>query len=114
METRKKPPEGRIVTRLHRLRERNSALVAKKKRIAISKGKLTCEVCDFDFKTAYGDLGDGFIECHHKMPLSTLEPGQTNKTGRFSIGVRQLSSDATPGPMLDFYRGTSATPNAIG
>ncbi len=71
--------EGRIISRLHRLRERNLALVEKKKRMALAKGKLICEVCNFDFKAAYGDLGDGFIECHHKTPLSTLEPGRRQR-----------------------------------
>lgn len=27
-------------------------------------GKLICEVCEFDFKTRYGEIGDGYIEGH--------------------------------------------------
>ena len=70
-------PEGRILTRFHMLRERNSRIVDKKKNIVQkSTGRLACEVCDFDFQRVYGDLGVGFAECHHKLPLSKLLPGQ--------------------------------------
>ena len=31
---------------------------------------LRCMACRFDFATTYGDLGDGYIECHHLNPLS--------------------------------------------
>jgi 5-methylcytosine-specific restriction protein A len=36
-------------------------------------GVLMCEVCEFDFHAAYGDLGYGFMECHHIVPLCELE-----------------------------------------
>jgi len=42
-----------------------------KVRKAFLKGKkLKCEVCGFDFENAYGDLGKGYIEVHHKHPVS--------------------------------------------
>jgi 5-methylcytosine-specific restriction protein A len=66
-------PEGRVLTRLHVQRERNRDAVAKKKSsILKTAGKLACEVCDFDFAREYGSVGAGFIECHHREPLSTL------------------------------------------
>ncbi len=34
------------------------------------KKKLQCEVCGFDFEKSYGKLGAGFIEVHHKKPVS--------------------------------------------
>ncbi len=40
-------------------------------RRAFLKGKhLKCEVCGFDFEKIYGKLGEGFIEVHHKKPVS--------------------------------------------
>jgi 5-methylcytosine-specific restriction protein A len=53
--------------------ERNSSatLVAKKGKPAI------CQACGFDFSVAYGDLGDGFIEAHHLVPLSSIPHGKT-------------------------------------
>lgn len=33
----------------------------------------TCNICGFDYETAYGELGAGYIEVHHIKPLSTLD-----------------------------------------
>ena len=66
--------EGKVVYRLHKLRERNSSLINKKKSQYFKKhGKLDCEICGFDFYEKYGEIGKGFIECHHKKPLHELE-----------------------------------------
>lgn len=47
--------------------KRNSKLVKDAK----TKYGFKCQVCEFDFKSVYGDeLGAGFIECHHKNPLA--------------------------------------------
>ncbi|MBQ7593950.1 MAG: HNH endonuclease [Synergistaceae bacterium] len=37
------------------------------------KKHLQCEVCGFDFEKTYGKLGAGFIEVHHKKPVSEGE-----------------------------------------
>jgi 5-methylcytosine-specific restriction enzyme A len=72
--------EGRILVRHHLIRERNRSLVREKKASFLRKhGRLYCEVCTFDFAWAYGALGDGFIECHHVLPLSTVRPGQRTR-----------------------------------
>lgn len=72
--------EGRILTRLHKARERKPALVKKKKaKVLEQQGKLACEACGFDFEATYGAHGTGFIECHHTQPLHTLEPGSRTK-----------------------------------
>ncbi|SDG57639.1 MrcB family domain-containing protein [Thalassobaculum litoreum] len=34
-----------------------------------------CQVCDFDFEKTYGEIGKGFIEAHHLVPVATLNPG---------------------------------------
>ena len=63
--------EGRELLRLHRSRERNRGLVARKKRRVLTKtGRLECEACGFDFAAVYGELGAGFAECHHTQPLA--------------------------------------------
>ena len=73
-------PEGAILTRVHRKRERSIKLrEAKKQRVLAEVGRLACEVCDLDFGERYGEWGKGFIECHHKMPVSSLEPGTKTK-----------------------------------
>lgn len=63
-------PEGKVLYRQHRYRERNRKLVAKVKEIAIKNGELRCQVCGFDFYQTYGELGKGYIECHHTIPVS--------------------------------------------
>ena len=65
--------EGRILTRLHRVRERSHGLVErKKKQVRAESGRLACEGCGFDFESSYGERGIGFAECHHRVPLSKL------------------------------------------
>ena len=33
----------------------------------------SCRACNFDFHEQYGDVGKGFIECHHVLPLSVAQ-----------------------------------------
>ncbi|RSK73684.1 hypothetical protein EJ774_20375, partial [Pandoraea apista] len=47
--------EGRILTRLHRVRERSRSLVKQAKAAALKKhGRLVCEACGFSFSDRYG------------------------------------------------------------
>lgn len=73
-------PEGRILTRMHRYRERDRDLVKRAKQAAQKKhGRLVCEACGFDFKETYGARGEGLIEVHHTKPLHTVaEDHQTS------------------------------------
>lgn len=66
--------EGKILTKTHKYRERNSKAVKQKKKSVLEKEKkLVCEICCFDFADFYGNtLGYGFAECHHIIPLSQL------------------------------------------
>lgn len=62
--------EGNPRFRMHISRERNARIIKeKKKNILKINGCLKCEVCDFDFKEYYGDLGNEFCEVHHLIPL---------------------------------------------
>jgi 5-methylcytosine-specific restriction protein A len=57
-------PEGKVLYRVHRSRERNPKLTRKAKQIAMKKdGHLQCACCGFDFSQKYGVLGEGYIEC---------------------------------------------------
>jgi len=68
--------EGRVLTRLHRQRERSRRLVEARKAQALKQlGRLFCEACGFDFAATYGAVGDGLIECHHTKPVHTLTEG---------------------------------------
>ncbi|MCE7057976.1 HNH endonuclease [Algoriphagus sp. AGSA1] len=62
--------EGKVLYKLHKYKERDTKLVLAKKTQHLKKyGALDCESCDFNFQVKYGDLGKGFIECHHQTPL---------------------------------------------
>ena len=74
--------EGRVLTRAHRIRERNNGLVAKKKQQVLkSTGSLACEACGFNFRDRYGERGSGYAECHHAKPVSELKPSERTKLG---------------------------------
>ena len=66
--------EGRRVERLHIARERNASLVETAKALMRARqGRLFCQVCQFDFETAYGAYGSGYIEAHHTIPVSLMD-----------------------------------------
>jgi 5-methylcytosine-specific restriction protein A len=72
--------EGKVLTVLHRIRERDPRIVERRKTKALREhGTLDCEACAFNFGTRYGERGSGFIECHHTKPVSALLPGQKTK-----------------------------------
>ncbi len=78
--------EGVVKYHLHRRKERNQRAVQCKKESVLAKfGMLACEVCDFDFSRVYGSLGSGFAECHHRMPLKTLEEGHRTRLRDLAI-----------------------------
>ncbi|MES2106827.1 MAG: HNH endonuclease, partial [Pseudomonadota bacterium] len=72
--------EGRVLTRLHRVRERSRKLVEQCKNLALKKhGRLFCAACGFDFEVKYGIVGRGVIEVHHTKPVHTLSEGDKTK-----------------------------------
>ncbi len=72
--------EGRVLTRMHRYRERSRTLVDQCKKAALKKhGRLVCEACGFDFSVKYGSVGAGLIEVHHIKPVHTLSEGDKTK-----------------------------------
>lgn len=72
--------EGRVLTRLHRVRERSRKLVDAAKAGALKKfGRLACEACGFDFSQVYGSVGSGLIEVHHTKPVHTLVEGERTR-----------------------------------
>ena len=70
----------------HKTRERNPEIIkAKKREFLAQHGKLFCEACGFDFKAVYGPRGDGFIECHHNIPLHEDEHERITRTTDLSL-----------------------------
>ncbi|MBD1814298.1 DUF3578 domain-containing protein [Microcoleus sp. FACHB-DQ6] len=54
--------------RLHRVTERNQTLSRKVKQLQ----GYECKACGFDFESRYGEIGRGYIEAHHNIPISNL------------------------------------------
>lgn len=66
--------EGKRKLVTHETSERDPRVVKEAKRIFKQEhdGELFCEICGFNFKAVYGKVGDGFIEAHHKISLSSI------------------------------------------
>ncbi len=73
--------EGFIKVVIHKARERDSSIVRAKKLAAWhTLRRLACEVCDFDFAKYYGQHGEKYIECHHRMPLRDVTDQKGQRT----------------------------------
>lgn len=59
----------------HYRRERSPKLVSQKKeKFLRENGVLSCEICGFSFEKTYPEnLGLGYMEAHHKVPLSKID-----------------------------------------
>ena len=78
--------EGRKKLLIHIRRERNYKIVKEKKEKVLNEtGKLSCEVCNFDFVSLYGELGNGFCEVHHKNSLSKVDKETQTKLEDLAI-----------------------------
>ncbi|MDB2482292.1 HNH endonuclease [Gammaproteobacteria bacterium] len=78
--------EGSMKRYFHKIRERNKYIVQDKIKSVINElGRLDCEVCNFNFEDFYGKNGHLFIECHHKIPLSTLKPSTVTRLEDLAI-----------------------------
>jgi hypothetical protein len=65
----------RLIEHVKLERQRNPTLVKHAKRTFLERnGRLYCEACGFDFSERYGERGSGFIEAHHRTPLSRIDP----------------------------------------
>lgn len=72
--------EGKLILKQHLVRERNTEVIKLAKECFLQRhGKLFCEVCEFDFKAHYGDIGEGYIEGHHTKPISEMAENEQTK-----------------------------------
>ncbi|MCD2316379.1 HNH endonuclease [Sphingomonas sp. IC-11] len=77
--------EGGVIMRLHKRYERDPKLVKEKRNAAAAAGSLACEVCNFDFEAAYGELGAGYVEVHHTKPVHTLHRRTRTKLSDLAV-----------------------------
>lgn len=113
--------EGRLLARRALARERDPKLRAMKIQQARRHGRpLQCEVCAFDFGRAYGELGEGYIEVHHVLPLHISGSRETRledlaclcaNCHRMCHRNRQGESWRTPAALRELIRTTAETPH---
>lgn len=73
-------PEGKIIERMHKSRERNIQVIkVAKDNFRNKHGSLFCEVCGFNFEEKYGEKGKDFIEGHHTIAVSNMQPEHKTK-----------------------------------
>jgi len=64
-------PENKLKLAWHLRRERNRRVVQDAKKAWLKKDlDMRCCVCHFSFRETYGEVGEGFIEAHHRQPLA--------------------------------------------
>lgn len=68
--------EGRATLRVHMRRERSRTLIDKFKAALTS---FACEACGDDMEAIYGELGVGYIEAHHRVPIAEIEEWKKTK-----------------------------------
>jgi len=74
--------EGNRHLVVHLERERNKALVRKKKKSAAS---LQCEVCGFSFAHVYGESAADYCEAHHLLPLAEVDQARRTRIEDLAI-----------------------------
>ncbi|HQZ68602.1 MAG TPA: HNH endonuclease [Planctomycetaceae bacterium] len=78
--------EGQRKLRTHKNIERNTKAIKQKKALVLEEtGALKCEACNFDFYETYGEIGQGFAECHHRTPIHTLKEESTLTLDQLAI-----------------------------
>jgi 5-methylcytosine-specific restriction enzyme A len=104
--------EGRLLFRRHRVRERDQQLARRKKeRVRRETGRLACEVCSFDFGLKYGHWGEGFIECHHMVPLGHARGSVTTRLADLMIvcsNCHRVLHRGNPTPTVEDLRAVVA------
>ncbi|MGV9668095.1 HNH endonuclease [Nocardia niigatensis] len=67
--------EGKATLRITQVYERDPQLRKDKiKQSRRLRNSIACEVCGFDFETTYPEIGEGYVEVHHVVPLHTTGP----------------------------------------
>lgn len=80
--------EGKRLTQFkkHTWTERHGSLPKHvKNRRLKSDPNLHCDVCGFSFVRTYGDIGLGYIEAHHLIPLNSIRGRRITKPSQIAL-----------------------------
>ena len=79
-------PEGEEKYVQHRGLERDSRIGKNAKELRLDEvGVLRCDVCGFSFSDFYGEMGAGFIEAHHTVPVSQIKGKRKTKIEEIAL-----------------------------
>jgi len=83
----------------------------------IKKYGTRCAVCGFDFEQVYGQLGAGYIQVHHKVPISSIGTAYELNPEEDLVPVcancHAMLHRCAPPLAVDELRSCLSTPNAI-
>lgn len=69
--------EGKPTVKTRVLRQRSTRLTDEAKRRYLDEhGELRCQICGINFEEVYGKIGEGYIETHHRDPVSQMDGEQ--------------------------------------
>lgn len=77
--------QGSILYQYHSYVENNLAIVSHLRDRALTRGRLQCSRCGFDFLMTYGDIGEGFMECHHAIDITKYNNMMRIKNSDFPL-----------------------------
>lgn len=69
--------EGRLLTKLHKSRERNRGIRKKLLKSRLKRGRLCCDICAAKSPTSDAKLEDAIFEGHHIVPIAQSMTRQT-------------------------------------
>ncbi len=99
-----KTKEGRIILRIHKVRERDPKIKNKAIEVFIKlNGSIFCEVCKFSFEEKYGTLGKGFIEVHHLKPISEYDENEITSIDNLKLVCSNCHSMIHRGDSSDLF-----------
>jgi 5-methylcytosine-specific restriction protein A len=93
---------------------RRTVVLAKRRQVLATIGRLACEACGFDFRGFYGDLGAEFCEVHHRVPLSEAEAEVETRLEDLAVvcsNCHRMLRRAEPFLTLEQLRGRIAEAN---
>lgn len=74
-----KKQQEESISKKAEIKTRNTTFIKDiKKEFRNKHGNLYCQICEFSFGDAYGEIADDYIEAHHIIPFSKLSKDEIN------------------------------------
>lgn len=77
--------EGTILYQYHKFIESDAKRVKRLRGRAYERGAYSCSICGFNYYDMYGEIGYGFMECHHLLPVAQYSDNMAVSDGDFAL-----------------------------